>query len=119
MEFSDFVGKTLESVEVDSERIIFNFDDGTAAESYHSQDCCESVRIDSQDGDIANIIGSPITFADESCDSDNPPERPDSWTWTHQTIRTEKGEVVFHWLGESNGYYGETPYLRMTHGRLV
>jgi len=119
MEFSDMVGKTLESVEVGDERIVFNFSDGTAAESYHSQDCCESVSIQSQDGDIKNIIGSPILIAHETCDSDNPPESCDSFTWTHQTIRTEKGEVTFHWLGESNGYYGETPYFEITHGKLI
>jgi hypothetical protein len=119
MEFSDMVGKVLESVEAGDERIVFNFSDGTAAESYHSQQCCESVRIESQDGNIESIIGSPIVVADETCDHDNPPEYPSSWTWTHQAIRTEKGEVTFHWLGESNGYYGETPYFQITHGRLV
>lgn len=120
-EFSDMVGKTLESVEEFGDKIIFNFNDGTAATSEHYQGCCESVDIDHIDGDVKNIVGSPILEAEEDVDpeGDPPPEYPDSWTWTHQRIRTEKGEVTFHWLGQSNGYYGETPYFKLTHGRLV
>jgi len=123
MNFSNMIGKTLESIEngtAGSERIVFNFTDGTACESYHSIDCCESVSVDRVDGDIANIIGQPIVEADENIDSENKPsEWCESWTWTRQRIRTASGEVTFVWLGESNGYYGETPYFQITHGKEV
>lgn len=122
MNFSGMVGKVLKSVEQGDERIMFNFDDGTACTSYHSQDCCESVDVYDVVGDIANIIGSPILEAEEICEDDGEPkprEWAESWTWTRQRIRTERGEVTFVWLGESNGYYGETPYFQITHGEKV
>jgi hypothetical protein len=121
MEFSDMVGRVLESVEETGERIVFNFNDGTACESYHSHDCCESVSVQETLGNIDDIIGSPILESVEDCESRGlpEPEYPDSWTWTRQRIRTAKGEVTFVWLGVSNGYYGETPYFQITHGKKV
>lgn len=120
MKFGEIVGRTLESIEQFDERIVFNFADGTACESVHSQDCCESVSINRIEGDTDSILNQPILEADETFDSAiDPPEYPDSWTWTRQRIKTAGGEVTFVWLGESNGYYGETPYFRITHGRKV
>jgi hypothetical protein len=121
MEFSEIVGKTLESVDNgDGERIVFHFADGTACTSYHSQDCCESVGVDRVEGDIDNILGQPILEAEETMDSEaGQPEFAESWTWTRQRIKTAAGEVTFVWLGTSNGYYGETPYFQITHGKLV
>lgn len=121
MNFSDMIGKTLESIEETGERIVFNFADGTACESVHLQDCCESVKVDHTKGNVADIIGTPILEAEEDSESggEPKPEYPDSWTWTRQRIRTERGEVTFVWLGESNGYYGETPYFQITHGKCV
>lgn len=121
MEFKEIVGKVIETVDhTDTERIIFYFADGTAAESYHSQDCCESVVVNRIEGDLVSIVGLPIIEAEETHDSESdPPENPESWTWTRQRIRTAAGEVTFVWLGESNGYYGETPYFQITHGKKV
>lgn len=123
MKFDDIKGKVLASIdgaEPGSQRVVFNFADGTAWASYHSPDCCESVSVNRITGDLASVIGSPVMCAYESQDSnDKPSEYADSWTWTHQRIRTESGEVIIVWLGESNGYYGETPYLQVTHGAAV
>ncbi len=123
MTFSDyFLGKTIVEIDEGGDYYIMHFSDGTAVKSYYSQDCCESVQIDHVDGDKANLIGSPILEAEECEDSDPVPDRnhqPESHTWTHHRFRTEKGEVTFVWLGESNGYYGETPYTMITHGRRV
>lgn len=122
MDFKELVGKVIVSVEgleVGSERIVYHFEDGTAWEIVHMQDCCESVavnRIDSPE----MIIGQPILEAIEEFDNDNrPSEYADSWTWTNQLIRTSVGQMTVVWLGESNGYYGETPYCRITHGKIV
>lgn len=117
MDFSALVGKTLAKIDVlDGERIIFTEDNGTVYASYHMQACCESVGIDRTEGVVENAIGSTIIEAEETQDSEiDPPEYPDSWTWTRQRIRTAKGEVTFVWLGESKGYYGETPYFGLSH----
>ena len=117
MEFSELKGKTLKNVEVlDDERIVFTADDGSVYSSYHMQDCCESVGIHETVGELQSVIGSPILEADETCDSEsNPPENADSFTWTTQRLVTANGELKFVWLGESNGYYGETPYFGLSH----
>jgi hypothetical protein len=121
MNFKELVGKVIVSVEgleVGSERIVYHFEDGTACEVVHMHDCCESVavyRIDPSE----TIIGLPILEAIEEFDNTNPPENADSWTWTNQLIRTSAGQMTVVWLGESNGYYGETPYCRITHGKIV
>lgn len=120
MKFSELKGKTLTKIEVlDDERIVFTTDDGKAFASYHMQDCCESVGIHETRGNIDDVLGSPILEANEACDSEanKPGEYAESWTWTTQRLRTEKGELVFVWLGESNGYYGETPYFDFTHAQ--
>lgn len=125
MNFSDITGKTIKSIEgaePGSERVEFHFADGTACASVHMQDCCESVDVHRIDGDIANVVGRPILEAEELHDGETPiPNREyaESWTWTRQRIRTESGEVTIIWLGESNGYYGETPYFQITHGEQV
>ena len=86
--------------------------DGSEFFMWHDQDCCESVTIDDVEGDIADLIGSPITLAEESSSDENPdglpvPEYQDSFTWTFYRIATAKGFVVIRWYGESNGYYSE------------
>lgn len=118
--FSGMVGKILESVEGGprDERIGFYFTDGTAAESIHMPDCCESVTIDRIEGDIKSVIGSPIIEAEETEESGQNGDW-DHFTWTRQRIKTAFGEVTIVWFGESNGYYGETPYFQLAHGKLV
>lgn len=109
------LGKTLteiRSLEKESESVVFVCDDGTEFTMFHSQDCCESVCIDDVEGDISDLIGSPITTAEESTSDENPEgvcqEYQDSFTWTFYRIATAKGFVVVRWYGESNGYYSES-----------
>ncbi len=120
--FSDLVGKTLESVwEVDDERLYFKVNDDETYMLWHSQDCCERVYIESIVGDLTDLVGSPILIAEESGSSygygDLPGEdeadmKPlsdyeESWTWTFYKLSTIKGSVTIRWYGSSNGYYSE------------
>lgn len=111
MEFQELTGLTFVSIvgaEEDSNEIIFT----TACERKfvmnHSQDCCECVVINDVEGDIKDLLNSPVLLAEESTNSDNPPEHADSFTWTFYRLATAKGFVVIRWLGESNGYYSES-----------
>lgn len=119
--FEDLLGKILADVTRTDGRyddeLIFTLDDGTQCKLFHSQDCCESVRIEDICGDLADLIGSPILLAEEvrfqneDPDGREPSEDDryrDSFTWTFYKLSTIKGSVTIRWYGESNGYYSES-----------
>lgn len=117
-EFKELKGREIVDVsglDVGSERVTFSCSDGTRWEMYHSQDCCESVDVQDIAGDPADLIGLVLDAREESGDTDpvgyQGSEWRESFTWTFYVIQTNKGAVTIRWLGESNGYYGETPYF--------
>lgn len=108
------IGKQVHSVSglyVDSEEFIIEFKDNSRLKMLHYQDCCENVRIADIDGDKDDLIdGVIIDFTETtSYDFDGYTDYcDDSHTWTFYCIQTTKGYVWIRWLGESNGYYGES-----------
>ena len=115
-DFSDLLGRTLVRVEGkvgdDDMRLICS--DGTTYRLWHDQDCCETVNIEDICGDVADLIGNPLTVAEEVIHAgENPPGVPlpegyqDSFTWTFYRLATERGAVTIRWYGSSNGYYSE------------
>ena len=114
--FEDLLGKVLSSiVNKDNEELIFNLDNGEQYYLYHNQACCEGVQIEEIVGDLNDLIGSPITLAEEITHEQdvNPdgvkiPEYQDSFTWTFYKLATIKGYATIRWYGESNGYYSES-----------
>lgn len=113
---SELLGKTLSRVDYDGgENIVFTTIEGRKYRMYHYQSCCESVYVESIVGDLEDLVGTPITLAEEST-SDTNPEGVDmdndgswcSYTWTFYKLATLKGYVDIRWYGESNGYYSES-----------
>jgi hypothetical protein len=105
---SELEGKTLTDVQrIGDEEIIFTVDDGSQYKMFHDQDCCESVSINDLNGDLTDLIGTPITLAEESSQSGEEDEYGTS-TWTFYRLATVKGYVDIRWLGQSNGYYSES-----------
>lgn len=111
---SEFVGKTFVKVAHDPDRglefgehILFVTDNGEKYVMYHERDCCEAVYIEDICGDLANLVGSPILFAEESTSDTKLDPNEDSCTWTFYKIATAKGWVDIRWYGSSNGYYSE------------
>lgn len=106
------VGKTLAKIEGAHEGgtfIVFTCSDGEQFVMFHAQDCCEDVRIDDINGDINDLIGLPITMAEESTNHEEFYDYDvDSCTWTFYKLATPKGYVNIKWYGESNGYYSES-----------
>lgn len=110
----ELVGKTLTSVvNNDNRELVFSCADGKKYKLYHDQDCCESVCIESINGSLSDLVGSPILVAQEVTSRENPPDVPtreyqDSFTWTFYKFATVKGYVDVRWYGASNGYYSES-----------
>jgi hypothetical protein len=114
-QFSELVGKTLMHVNgaAGDDKLEFVCSDGSIYIMFHSQDCCESVLVESIVGDVSDLIGSPILLAEESTSDTDPPGitheyEPESQTWTFYKLATIKGYVDIRWHGESNGYYSES-----------
>jgi hypothetical protein len=107
------LGKTLTAIEQNKdEELVFTLDTGERYKLHHYQDCCENVRIEDIEGRLEDLVGSPLTQAEESTSSTNPegvevPEYQDSFTWTFYKFATVKGYVTIRWYGSSNGYYSE------------
>ena len=134
VEFSELKGKTLLRIENnDNDELIFHCKTGEKYKLYHSQECCENVTIDDINGDLDDLIGTPILLAEEVNNEDfskNFEEsfkleegkedyiwnyknekgdyKPESCTWTFYKLATKKGYVDIRWFGESNGYYSES-----------
>lgn len=106
------VGKNIINIEKGAheggDRLIFTTDEGIRYAMYHERDCCEDVTIDDINGDLDDLIGSPILRATEETNRDNPKnEWDESYLWTFYNISTIKGHVTIRWYGSSNGYYSE------------
>ena len=105
------IGKTVIDIRTDKRNYIsFLFSDGSAMKMYHSQSCCENVTIDDINGDLNDLIGTPILLAElrTNFNEGGPVDEYDSsYTWSFYTFRAHKGFVDIRWYGTSNGYYSE------------
>ncbi len=116
----ELINKTLVDIKQTNDEIYFETSEGDIYKMYHSQDCCEQVNIDDIVGDLDDLIGSPITMAEESTSNDAKTTVYDegtnnewsytdeSATWTFYRLATIKGYVNIKWYGSSNGYYSES-----------
>jgi hypothetical protein len=109
-EVTELVGKTLTSINVENgkDEIYFETSDGETYHMWHMQDCCEDVKIEDIIGDLDDLIGTPITMAEEITEACEDEEWGDSVTWTFYKFATNKGYVTIRWYGSSNGYYSES-----------
>lgn len=118
VEFSELKGKVLSKIDkIDNEELIFHLETGEKYKLYHSQDCCENVSIEDINGDLEDLIGTPILLAEETSNYEpiseedkKITEEANEWgscTWTFYKLATKNGYVDIRWYGESNGYYSE------------
>lgn len=121
-------GMTIKEISVHSsnEEVWIDCEDKQSFRMYHTQDCCEHVRIHHIDGDETQFKGEKIAAATEEVlyrrhpedfddDAKFEAERDESWTWTIFRILTESGKLLkISWLGTSNGYYSESVHFTRT-----
>lgn len=127
-QIEQLLGQTLKSVVVNSSRdeIRFTTEEGKEYLMLHRQDCCEHVAIEDINGDLADLIGTPILVAEENSSKEHTAEElveiekekeeqgddyysyEESFTWTFYKLATIKGYVDIRWYGQSNGYYSES-----------
>ena len=113
--FFELKGKTITSIQgskSDDGDTIITTSDGSIYTLTHIQDCCEHVRVYGSVGNIDDVLNEEVIAAEDTNPMDNPnaPDYKiyDSATWSQFRIVTNKGTFEIWWLGESNGYYGET-----------
>lgn len=111
---SILLGKTLTGIAEFEEKdyyhrrgLKFTVNDSEEYLMYHEQNCCECVYIEDINGDLQNLVGSPLLMAEVATNEDPPPEGmgDGSHLWTFYKFATVKGYVTIRWYGESNGYY--------------
>ena len=109
-EFDELLGRTLYKAESDGEELTLYLSDNNYVRFYHSQDCCESVYIESICGDLNDLVGAPVLVAEEVFNYEAEPlsAGEESYTWTFYKFATRKGYVDVRWYGSSNGYYSES-----------
>ena len=109
IEISALLGQTLKSIKgnVGDREVFFETINGDRYEMYHQQDCCEDVYLEDINGELSDLVGSPLTQAEENSE-DAADGNFLSATWTFYKLATINGYVTLRWFGESNGYYSES-----------
>lgn len=107
---SRLIGKTLVKYQVSNDKDFFALEDSDGIKYifYHNRGCCENVSIEDIEGNLDDLLNSPIMKAVES-KSNNHHRYDDltSSTWTYYKFATIKGYVDIRWFGSSNGNYSE------------
>jgi len=103
----ELVGKVFKEVTASVDEMYFIAETGERYTFYHDQDCCECVSIEDIDGDISDLVCTPITMAEETVMAATEEECSESGTWTYYRFATVRGYVTVRWFGSSNGYYSE------------
>lgn len=112
-EFDDLKGQILSNaITKDDEELLLYFTDNHFVRFYHEQDCCESVYIEDIEGDLQDLVGSPILMAEEVV-NEGEQDYGDTYTWTFYKFATLKGSVTVRFYGSSNGYYSESVYMEV------
>lgn len=110
----DLLGLTLASIEnsESSHMLTFTTTCNQKYLMYHESDCCENVWIEDICGELKDLVGSPITLAEESSsrltEEELGEDSEGSGTWTFYKFATIKGYVDIRWCGTSNGFYSES-----------
>lgn len=113
--FSCLVGKTMKDVWSFKDQITFETTDGEFYRACHDQNSSEQVTLEDIEGDLTDLIGSPILISEEVTNKEDLLHKRtylNSFTWTFYKLATIKGYVTLRWFGESDGHYSESITLK-------
>ena len=102
----EFTGKTFTAIDRNPDTgdvLIFTTSDGERYKMWHHQNCCETVELVEVIGNLADLIGEPLTMAEVVTDYADTNYGDEQWTF--YKLATAKGYVTLRWYGASNGYY--------------
>jgi len=124
IKIESLVGEVLTHIDVDEVEniILLTTKSGRQIKIFHDQDCCESVSIETTEGNWDKLVGKVIEEArqDEFYNLDpKPGEYAESWTRTNLIFRVNDQTVISKWIGESNGYYSESVNIEEFRSRLT
>ena len=89
----------------------------------HLFECCEDVYIEDIQGNLEDLVGSPLLLAQEyTSETFQGPESNDHKgfeVWTFYHFATHKGRVTVRWFGSSNGWYSMKVSLLQLHQNLL
>lgn len=106
----ELLNKILIDIEViDNKQIILSCDNGEKYMMEHEPISWEEVWLEDVDGNLDNLLNSPILLAEEVHEGGT--TDGGTCTWTFYKFATAKGYVTMRWYGESNGYYSEDVYI--------
>lgn len=108
---TELVGKTINKIFTDKLNFITVVCDNKFY-NMEGDDDLAHIEIDDINGDLNDLINSPLLIAEENTNRDLPSKEnidydDDSYTWTFYKLATIKGYVDIKWYGCSNGYYSE------------
>ena len=114
--FEELIGKTLTAIKVDDKYaawILFVISEDEKYLLHNDEADCNDVQvtIDDINGDINDLVGSPLTMAESVSNEAFEKTQDAEGTWTFYRFATVKGYVDIRWFGTSNGYYSETVTL--------
>ena len=114
--FEELIGKTLTAIKVDEKYaawILFVISEDEKYLLHNDEADCNDVQvtIDDINGDINDLVGSPLTMAESVSNEAFEKSQDAEGTWTFYRFATVKGYVDIRWFGTSNGYYSETVTL--------
>lgn len=105
-QWSQFIGKTIESFDWTEDAIVIRFTDGNEITGEAFGDCCSSTWLESIDlpGNISGTLVAVenIAMPDQPYDK----EKYECLQFYGVKISTSKGSAVIDYRNSSNGYYG-------------
>lgn len=108
------VGERIAYIDVDegNYEILITTVSGDTIMIYHDQKCCETVSIESTEGDWYALKGKVVVeTVHEESQAEVPPglgSNLDSCTRSTLKLRVDDATVISRWIGVSNGFYSES-----------